>query len=238
MFGRGRQDVVAALVDAITGFLCIGIWIIASAAAIVWAMRPSEPEHPSPTFVRPGVPGHRKWKHNVFDDNAYAVLGVPQDANRAEIREAFRALTQRYHPDAVPAEEKERAALAFVHLDMAYELLMDPEMRPRYDAWIEYRDGLEPLLEEAATMLKTPDGRALVDMEISFRMPPDKQVPGAATSMPRPEVDAQPADPEELAPTVEPPATLPEVEMPDAVREALGLPLPSDRPAPRSEPET
>jgi hypothetical protein len=34
--------------------------------------------------------GHRKWKPDVYDENAYAILGVAQDATAADLRQAFK----------------------------------------------------------------------------------------------------------------------------------------------------
>ena len=62
----------------------------------------------------------------------YSVLGVPRDANQAQIGSAFRTLVRRYHPDtrspseAVPDAEL-RAVLA------AYGVLRDPALRSQYD---------------------------------------------------------------------------------------------------------
>ena len=63
----------------------------------------------------------------------YALLQVPETASRQELRQAFRALSKRYHPDttALPAGQ---AAAAFQQLQQAYAVLSDPVLRQRYDA--------------------------------------------------------------------------------------------------------
>jgi molecular chaperone DnaJ len=62
----------------------------------------------------------------------YIVLGVPQKASESEIKRAYRRLARRYHPDINPgdhaAEERFRQILE------AYETLIDPARRSRYDA--------------------------------------------------------------------------------------------------------
>ena len=62
----------------------------------------------------------------------YTLLQVPQSASPQELRQAFRGLSKRYHPDTtvLPAGE---AALAFQQLQQAYGVLSDPALRQRYD---------------------------------------------------------------------------------------------------------
>ena len=62
----------------------------------------------------------------------YEQLGVAPDASTQQLRQAFRALSKRYHPDttALPAAEAE---LAFRQLRQAYGVLADPAARRSYD---------------------------------------------------------------------------------------------------------
>ncbi|MEW6320013.1 MAG: J domain-containing protein [Acidobacteriota bacterium] len=62
----------------------------------------------------------------------YIVLGVPRGAPPAEIKRAYRRLARRYHPDINPGDRE--AALRFRQILEAYETLIDPERRRRYDA--------------------------------------------------------------------------------------------------------
>lgn len=63
----------------------------------------------------------------------YEILGVQRDANKAEVKTAFRRLARELHPDVndhdPEAEEKFKAAAE------AYEVLSDPERRRAYDAY-------------------------------------------------------------------------------------------------------
>ncbi len=63
----------------------------------------------------------------------YEILGVERDANKAEVKRAFRRLARELHPDVnahdPEAEEKFKAAAE------AYEVLSDPERRRAYDAY-------------------------------------------------------------------------------------------------------
>jgi DnaJ-class molecular chaperone len=63
----------------------------------------------------------------------YEILGVQRDANKAEVKTAFRRLARELHPDVndhdPEAEEKFKEAAE------AYEVLSDPEQRQAYDAY-------------------------------------------------------------------------------------------------------
>jgi DnaJ-class molecular chaperone len=63
----------------------------------------------------------------------YEILGVARDADKAEVKTAFRRLARELHPDVndhdPEAEEKFKAAAE------AYEVLSDPERRRAYDAY-------------------------------------------------------------------------------------------------------
>jgi hypothetical protein len=63
----------------------------------------------------------------------YDLLQLPLQASAPELRQAFRHLSKRYHPDTttLPAPE---AAEAFRRLQQAYLTLSDPERRRAYDA--------------------------------------------------------------------------------------------------------
>ncbi len=60
----------------------------------------------------------------------YDVLGVPRDADDAEIKKAFRRLAREYHPDVSQDPEAEAK---FKELAEAYEVLSDADTRAAYD---------------------------------------------------------------------------------------------------------
>lgn len=61
----------------------------------------------------------------------YATLGVPPDADNAEVERAYLHLSRRYHPDVNPGDP--HAAAVFERIESAYQVLADPERRARYD---------------------------------------------------------------------------------------------------------
>ena len=65
-------------------------------------------------------------------DDFYQILGVPRDADQAEIQRAYRKLARTYHPDvnSDPAAEDR-----FKDISEAYDVLSDPQARRRYDAF-------------------------------------------------------------------------------------------------------
>jgi molecular chaperone DnaJ len=62
----------------------------------------------------------------------YIVLGVPREASTGDIKRAYRRLARRYHPDINPGDRE--AATRFRQIVDAYETLMDPDQRQRYDS--------------------------------------------------------------------------------------------------------
>ena len=62
----------------------------------------------------------------------YIVLGVQQGASESEIKRAYRRLARRFHPDINPGDQTAEAR--FRQILEAYETLIDPARRSRYDA--------------------------------------------------------------------------------------------------------
>ena len=64
-------------------------------------------------------------------EDYYELLGVPRNASDSDIKQSFRRLAMKYHPDRnpgdKPAEEK------FKKVKEAYEILSDPKKRSAYD---------------------------------------------------------------------------------------------------------
>lgn len=64
----------------------------------------------------------------------YSVLGVPRDAGKEDIKQAYRRLARQYHPDV---NKESGAEERFKEINRAYEILSEPESRARYDRFGE-----------------------------------------------------------------------------------------------------
>jgi molecular chaperone DnaJ len=61
----------------------------------------------------------------------YEILGVNRDAGDQELKQAYRRLAVKYHPDKNPGDKE--AEERFKEINEAYQILSQPELRGRYD---------------------------------------------------------------------------------------------------------
>ncbi len=61
----------------------------------------------------------------------YQTLGIPKSAPAKDIKQAYRKLARKFHPDVNPGDKS--AETRFKEINEAYEVLGDPEKRRKYD---------------------------------------------------------------------------------------------------------
>jgi DnaJ-related protein SCJ1 len=71
----------------------------------------------------------------IAGEDYYKILGVDKNADEKEIRNAYRQLSKKYHPDKNPGDES--AQHKFMEISNAYDILMDSEKRQIYDRYGE-----------------------------------------------------------------------------------------------------
>src|SRR3954451_4973178 len=99
--------------------------------------------------------------HTHYDNLKVARL-APQEV----IRAAYKALSQKYHPDKNPGDEKAARIMAIVNA--AYNTLSDQVLRREHDEWIAAEEWEVEWLEST----KTDDGRERPRGEAAWEAPP------------------------------------------------------------------
>src|ERR1700758_2648234 len=72
----------------------------------------------------------------------YELLGVPRKASAKDIRNAFRKLARKYHPDLNPGDKSSEEK--FKQLQEAYDVLSDSKKRQMYDQVGFYSENYQP----------------------------------------------------------------------------------------------
>src|SRR5439155_3674144 len=80
-----------------------------------------------------GFRRHTEWLTMATKRDFYEVLGVKRDASDKDVRQAYRRLARKFHPDLNPNDKK--AEDSFKEISGAYEVLSDKEKRAKYDRY-------------------------------------------------------------------------------------------------------
>lgn len=63
----------------------------------------------------------------------YDLLELSPDVGISDIKQAYRQMARRYHPDVCPSNQSEESTRRFIEIQEAYETLSDPRRRAIYD---------------------------------------------------------------------------------------------------------
>ncbi|GEM_PF-1547573 len=90
--------------------------------------------------------------------NYYEILGISQDASKAEIKRAYFKLAREMHPDRffdpVKKRPKREAELIFALINEAFQTLYDEEKRKEYDEFLRTGKTQEDRIREAENAIK------------------------------------------------------------------------------------
>jgi molecular chaperone DnaJ len=78
----------------------------------------------------------KEFRNAAINDelpNYYEIIGVSKDASTEEIRNKFRELAKKTHPD----KTKDKSEGKMAELNKAYEVLSDKERREKYDKYLK-----------------------------------------------------------------------------------------------------
>ncbi|KAI9084403.1 hypothetical protein K1719_033593 [Acacia pycnantha] len=63
----------------------------------------------------------------------YELLGIPESGSLLDIKQAYKQLARKYHPDVSPPDRADEFTKIFILVHEAYETLSDPQRRAMYD---------------------------------------------------------------------------------------------------------
>ena len=113
----------------------------------------------------------------------YVVLGVARDADEQQVRDAYRALAKRHHPDLHPDEA---TSARMGRVNAAWDLLSDPVRRARYDAEHPRRGSTGawgPTWADVGTGTHAATGRRASGWRASPWTPPARRQPPATPAI-------------------------------------------------------
>jgi hypothetical protein len=84
-------------------------------------------------------------KQALLMENLYAALGLEElslEAKEGDISKAYKKMALRYHPDKLGEKYGEADKKIWLQVQKAYETLMDPEKRKRYDSTLPFDESI------------------------------------------------------------------------------------------------
>lgn len=69
----------------------------------------------------------------------YELLGISEDVGLSDIKQAYRQMARKYHPDVCRPEQAEEYTRRFIEVQEAYETLSDPRRKNLYDSYLSRR---------------------------------------------------------------------------------------------------
>ena len=97
----------------------------------------------APTAVRARLPSSGKTRATINDEflteteaddlSFYELLGISESGTEVEIKQAYKSLARKYHPDVSPPGRVKEYTRRFILVQEAYETLSDPHRRALYD---------------------------------------------------------------------------------------------------------
>jgi curved DNA-binding protein CbpA len=124
----------------------------------------------------------------------YGVLGVPESAEKKQIRAAYFALSKAFHPDSMFRKElgsfKAKMTTVFQALTEAYETLSKPKARDEYDRYLRSTRSVRDAERALAT-----EEVAAADVNVEVPLPP----PLPSTDYVLPTPTPMPAPPREVS---------------------------------------
>lgn len=67
------------------------------------------------------------------DASFYELLGISESVSLSEIKQAYKQMARKYHPDVSPPDLAAEYTRRFIRVQEAYETLSDPGRRAMYD---------------------------------------------------------------------------------------------------------
>ncbi|GLU07967.1 hypothetical protein SLE2022_249040 [Rubroshorea leprosula] len=80
-----------------------------------------------------GTPKVVSCSLHATTESFYDLLGISETGTILEIKQAYKRLVRRYHPDVSPSERIVENTKMFIQVQEAYETLSDPKSRAVYD---------------------------------------------------------------------------------------------------------